>query len=126
MAKLNTSKRVKFPVNEQRKFIKDCIKKLKLSNKQLAELLNVSIRTITDWKRERFLITFHAIKILSKKSKIKLPNNIKIKDKFWYVNNGALKGGMAMYKKYGHVGVNPEYRRKKWFEDMDRNRQIGC
>ncbi len=116
MAKLDISKRAKFPINKQGLFIKDCAKRLGASNNQIAKLLNVSARTITDWKREKFLITFQAAKILGKKSGIKLPGNLKSKDKFWYTTKGAYNGGLAMYRKYGCVGIDPEYRKKKWFE----------
>ena len=35
---------------------------------------------------------------------------------FWYVFNGSSAGGTAVYKKYGHIGGDSEFRKKKWFE----------
>ena len=42
--------------------------------------------------------------------------DVVIKDPFWYVNLGAKNGGLATIKKYGRVGGDPEYRKKKWYE----------
>ena len=116
MADLFTNNRAKFPSGEQKKFIVRCSEKLGKSNDQLAEFLNVSTRTITDWKREKFLMTMRAVVLLSKKSKIPVPENIKKEEPFWYARSGAAAGGTAVYRKYGHVGGNPENRKRKWRE----------
>jgi hypothetical protein len=42
--------------------------------------------------------------------------NIKTKNRYWYVKNGSSAGGLAVFKKYGRIGGNPEYRKKKWYE----------
>ena len=91
-------------------------KALNLSYIELAQLLKISDRTLTDWKREKFSISLKAVKILSRKTKRKIPKNIEIKDPFWYVNKGAKVGGLVVYKKYGRIGGDPEYRKKKWYE----------
>ena len=116
MAELFISKRVIFPRGKQRKFILQAKKTLGLSYLELAILLKISNRTLTDWKREKFSMNLRAVKILLKKTNRKIPKNIKIKEPFWYVNKGANLGGIAVYKKYGRIGGDPEYRKKKWYE----------
>lgn len=116
MAEMFKSKRVKFPKGKQKMFIHRAMKTLKLSNNGMAELLNVSVRTLNDWKREKFLISLKAVKLLSRKSGIKLAKNIKILNPFWYTKKGAKIGGINMYKKYGWVGGDPENRKRKWQE----------
>ena len=120
MAELFISKRVIFPHGKQREFILQAKKTLGLSYLELASLLKISSRTLTDWKREKFSMALRAVKILLRKTKRKIPRNIKIKDPFWYVHAGGRMGGFAVYKKYGRVGGDPEYRKKKWYEWWER------
>ena len=115
MAEMVNSKRVKFHKGKQRAFINKCLVELKLTNSRLAKILNVNPRTLTDWKREKFTMSFGAIKFLSKKLGEPIPTKIKIKKPFWYVSSGSSAGGIAVYKKYGYIGGDPEYRKKRWF-----------
>lgn len=110
------SKRVKFNPGKQHLFIKKCLSKLGITNSELARLLKINIRTLTDWKREKFTISLTAIKFLSKKLRCSMPKKIKIREPFWYVSNGSSAGGIAAYKKYGRIGGDPEIRKKKWHE----------
>lgn len=117
MAKLlKDNDRVRFRPGQQKSFINECVDELNLSNSILAKLLNVSVRTLTDWKREKFLIPKSAAQILSKESGTPLPHNVEIEKQFWHVHKAAKIGGLAVYKKYGHIGGDPQYRMKKWRE----------
>lgn len=116
MAELNISKRVRFARGAQRLFIETCRKRLRLTNKELASLLRVSSRTVTDWKREKFLVDLASAQRLSKESRVPMPRNIRLQDRYWYVKKGARKGGVIMYQKYGRVGGDPEIRKRKWHE----------
>jgi len=116
MAKMLISKRAIFPEQKQRKFILGAKKKLNLTWNQLAKMLNISTRNLIDWKNEKFSISLDAVKIISKKINIKVPRDIQIREPFWYVTKGARKGGLAVYKKYGRIGGDPEKRKKKWYE----------
>lgn len=121
MAKLSIKnqpyyKRVIFPKGKQKNFLEEIQIRLNLTLKELAELAGICVRSLTDWKREKFSISLPALKKLCQKARIPLPNNIKIKDPFWYALHGSSAGGIAVYKKYGYVGGNPEYRKKKWYE----------
>jgi len=107
--------RVKIFDGKQKKFISKTQKILNLSNSRLAIILKVSVRTLTDWKREKFLMSLEALRLLSQKTKIE-PPKYKIFKQFWYVEKGARLGGLARYKKYGGSIGDPEYRKKRWHE----------
>lgn len=108
------SKRVFFPKGEQSKFLNDVQHKLSIGNKGTAGLIGKNIRTLTDWKREKFSMSHDAVEILARKSKIRIPRGVKTKEAHWYASAGASAGGLAVYKKYGHVGGNEIERKKKW------------
>jgi len=110
--------RVSFTKGKQKVFINKIISKI--SVKEAAKLCCLSERTIRDWRREKFLMSFEPLKILCKKANFKTPKNIKLKDDYWYVANGSSAGGIAVLKKYGRIGGDPEYRKKKWYEWWER------
>jgi len=114
MVKKIKSKRVHFPKGEQNKFINKIL--LRTTIKDVTKICNFSERTIRDWRREKFLMDYEALLKLCKKINISIPPNIKLKDHYWYVYKGASIGGQTVLKKYGKIGGNPEYRKKKWYE----------
>jgi DNA-binding XRE family transcriptional regulator len=116
MAEVFKSKRIFFPKGLQKQFIIRVKEDLGLTWNKLAEILGVSARNLNDWKNEKISMPLNAAKTISAKTRIKLPNNIQIKDRFWYVKKGAKLGGLAVYKKYGHIGGNQKIREKKWRE----------
>lgn len=116
MADSFISKRIIFPRGKQRTFILHSKNVLCFSNIEIAGLLGVSLRTLTDWKREKFSMSLRAAKTLSRMTKINIPKSAKVKEPFWYVDKGASAGGIAVYKKYGMVGGDPGLRKKKWRE----------
>ena len=120
MAESVNSKRIKFSKGFQNKFILSVQKKTSLGANDLARLVGVHRRTINDWRREKFLITFGALKILCKRAGLSIPSNIKIRDRFWYVAKGAKKGGHSLINKYGRIPVDPEYRKAKWRQWWER------
>jgi len=122
MAELRTkySKRVIFPKGEQTAFLNHVNARLKLNLKEIANLAGVHVRSMTDWKREKFSISLFSLKRLCRVAKIPRPKNIEIRNSFWHTSNASLIGGIAVYKKYGHIGGDPEYRKKKWYEWWER------
>lgn len=116
MVKLIYSKRAIFPKRQQSKFLLRAIEKSHFSWFELAKKIKIHTKTLNDWKREQYSIPINKLEKICKLSGIRLPKNIKIKDPFWYVNLGAKNGGLATMKKYGRVGGNPEYRKRKWYE----------
>lgn len=110
--------RVLFSKGKQRKFINKILSKV--SVKEAAKICNLSQRTIRDWRREKFLMDLNALRKICKKASIKFPSHIELRDDYWYVAHGSSAGGMAVLKKYGRVGGDPEYRKKKWREWWER------
>lgn len=110
--------RVSFSKGKQEKIINKILSKITV--RKAADLCNLSERTIRDWRREKFLMDYKALKILSKGAGVKMPLGIKLRDNYWYTSNGSSAGGIAAYKKYGRVGGDPEYRKKKWYEWWER------
>ncbi len=106
--------RVFFLRGKQKEFIYTILSKI--SVKEAAALCNLSKRTIRDWRREKFSVDLNALRKLCKKTGVSFPSNIKLRDRYWYVGYGSSAGGIAVFKKYGRIGGDPEYRKKKWYE----------
>lgn len=122
-------KRAIFPKKMQAQFLSEQIDKLGLSWSGLADKMSVHKRTLNDWKREQYSIPLDAVKKICRLSRSRMPKKIKIRDPFWYVNLGAKNGGLACLKKYGRVGGDPEYQKKKWYEWWYKKGQynlVGC
>lgn len=100
----------------QRSFILTAQNSLGITQKELAQKLNINKRTLADWTREEITISQIKAKELSKLSGISIPLDYFIID--W---NERLKeigriGGRNHFVKYGKVGGNEEYRKEKWKE----------
>lgn len=108
--------RIRFPKGMQKAFLQKVKAGLGISNTELAKRANVSVRTLTDWQREKFCMPLTAIQKFKKETGTALPNNIKKLDKFWYVKKGAKKGGITTWEKYGAIGGDPKWRKEKWWE----------
>lgn len=106
--------RVYLPKKKQRKLINKILSKI--SVKEASKICKLSERTIRDWRRGKFLMDFKVLKILSGKTGIKIPSGIKLRDQYWYTSKGSSSGGKAVFEKYGRIGGDPGYRKKKWYE----------
>lgn len=113
-------KRARFPIGEQKAFVSAYISVVR-GNAAAARQLGVSKRSITDWKREKYLMPLLKVKVCSRASGIPIPRNIKLEEQFWYVGKGARKGGISTFKKYGSVGGNPAERLRRWRKWWDEN-----
>ncbi|MBI4994591.1 hypothetical protein HZC21_03025 [Candidatus Peregrinibacteria bacterium] len=114
MAVTFISKRVLFPKGGQQKFLNKSKKRLDFTMSQFAKFLNINVRTLTDWKREKFLMPLSAVNFLKKKTGINPPRNIYIRNKFEDVKRAGYLGGIAVYKKYGKIGGSQIYRKTQW------------
>ncbi len=111
------SKRVIFPTGKQRAFIERAEKTLGISDKRLAGLARICTRTMADWKREKFTMTLRAVRSISKRAGLCIPDDIKIREPYWYASKGAKAGGLAAFKKYGPlIYRDPKKREMKWRE----------
>lgn len=116
MAEKSISNRLLFRPGQQQRFLERAEKALDMPPREIARLLNISRRTFADWKRERYSLSLKAAKVLQRRTKIDIPKNVIVREPFWYTSIGARKGGRAVYKKYGHIGGDPERRTERWRE----------
>ena len=107
--------------SKQQRFLLKAVENLNLPLALFAGKIGVHKRTLNDWKREEYSMPFNVLEEICAVTKLKIPKNIKIRGPFWYVNKGAKVGGLAVYKKYGRIGGDPEYRKKKWYEWWERD-----
>ena len=114
-------KRLIFPVGKQRDFLIKSRQALGISWPEIAKIAKVHNRTICDWRREKYSIQYKAAKKIELLSKVNLPKDIEIKDPFWYSVKGSDLGWRVVLKRYGCVGGDPEYRKKKWFEWWEKD-----
>lgn len=113
-------KRAIFPPGEQHHFLLKVANKLKLSWSELADKIGVHKRTFNDWKREEYSMPLRMVRSLSRKANIPIPLNIEVKDRYWYTALGSSAGARAVLKKYGRIGGDLEYWKKKWHEWWER------
>lgn len=113
-------KRVIFPSGKQSLFLLTARQNSKLSWLQFTKRIRVHKRTLNDWRREKYSLPFNILQKISEVTRIKIPKNVQLKNRYWYVTKGAKLGGMIVLKKYGRIGGNPEYRKKRWYEWWER------
>ncbi|MCX6720198.1 MAG: helix-turn-helix transcriptional regulator [Candidatus Staskawiczbacteria bacterium] len=122
-------KRAIFPKGKQTEFLFAQINMLDLPWAELADKISIHKRTLNDWKREQYSIPIDKLEKICRLSGSKIPKNIKLKDPFWYIFKGARLGAAASIKKYGRVGGNQIYQKKKWYEwwnKKGKNHKFGC
>lgn len=103
--------RVVVKKGEQRKFMEQVKYKSCLTWDKLARIVNLSSRTLRDWRREVLKMNYEKAKILSEFTKVSLPSIEKILPEYWSVHKAAKAGGLARLKIYGPPGT-PEGRSK--------------
>lgn len=118
-----TDDRARFPAGKQTEFINAVILKIG-SVAATAKLLNVSERTVRDWRHEKFTMLYKLITELSQTYGILFPKGVRVERKFWYAAKGARQGGLASYKKQGGVIGDPAVRVQKWREWWEREGKI--
>lgn len=116
MVKLSNGKRLFFKPHKQREFLLRMQLLLNLDTIAFSKIAKVSMRTIRDWKREIHSVPLNLVADLCNMANVDMPEDTKVRDQFWYVKKGARMGGLASYKKYGYIGGDPNFRKKKWHE----------
>lgn len=118
--------RLLFPTGEQNKFILQIIRSHKVTLNDLAKIVNVSCRTIRDWKGEKYHITETAVNLLCKEYGLKLPNNLKQLRTSWenLKSEVCKKNAIAQYKIYGNFST-PEGRIKGGHNTLQILRKRG-
>lgn len=123
MAEQLKSKRVFFPTGKQAEFLLQSKKSLGCTWGTLAEVCQTSARSLNGWRHEKNSMTFSALKQICQRRKIAIPE-VCLKDPYWYTNKGASAGGRAIVEKYGKVGGDEAYRKKKWLEWWEKEGKL--
>lgn len=118
--KIKQDKRVIFHKNKQFYFLDKARKKLNISWPLFAKKIKVNNRCLNDWKREKYSLPFNVLKRICKITGLKFPDDIEIRQPFWSVQKAGQVAGKNVYKKYGIIGGDPEYRKRKWYEWWER------
>jgi len=118
--------RLKFPHGQQRKFLESVFEKSRLDANGIAQIINLSPRTIRDWKREEFNISETAVIRMCKLFNIIPPKNLLTLKDNWAKMKLEInrKGGLARYKKYGNLGT-PEGMKKGGSKTLKILRERG-
>lgn len=106
---LNHMARVFFKKGGQRAFFSRVQKKTGYSFKLLAQHCGGHQRSYSDWIREKASLPYHTALKLSQLAKVSLPDDIVVRNDYWYTRKAGRLGGIAHIKKYGNPGT-PEGR----------------
>jgi hypothetical protein len=107
--------RIKFnKKGTQKLFILKAEKILNLKDSGLASKLNVSRRTIYEWRNERITISQVAAEKISKLANLPMPKNRKIISWRLHLQKAGKIGASAKLAMYGNVGGDEKYRKEKW------------
>ena len=123
--------RVRFALGKQRKFFEEVKRRSGLSSSRLAREYNIGLRSLNDWRREKYNANYDTVVALGKRFRVPL-HGVETLDDYWYVRKGSSVGGKARYKLYGFLGttedrkkggrVSQERRRR----DPEKYRRLGC
>jgi hypothetical protein len=111
---INNLDRIVFQRGEQRKFIEDVAGKMCLPVTVLARLLVINERTLRDWKREKYHMSFIHAQTLAVKSGVCLPSSANLLRWNERIRKIGSLGGKAMFQKYGRIGMDESYRKAQW------------
>jgi hypothetical protein len=106
--------RIIFKSDEQRKFIENVALKLNVSTPALADLLTINERTLRDWKREKYHMSFIHAQTLAQKSGVQIPVSVSLLKWNERLEKIASLGGKRLFEKYGRIGNDEEYRHACW------------
>lgn len=120
MAEQLNSKRAFFPKGRQSAFLLLSKADLGCTWQVLARISLTSTHTLACWRSEKNSMSFSALERICKKRNIKMPVGVIVKDPHWNVTGAAKAGGKAVILKYGTVGGDDSYRKKKWHEWWER------
>jgi len=124
--------RLQLSKQAQKKFLEEVREESALTWRELADQYGISDRTLRDWARAKFTMSYSIAQNLSKKFSIPFPDNYKILDPLWHIPKAARLGGLKRYELHGLVGtlesrkkggIVSQNRRK---EDPEKYRLLGC
>lgn len=111
----NYKVRAQFLAGKQTDFIHSVLLVSGFSIESLAKFLEISSRTLRDWRREKFTMTDQAVKKLCEAFHMVTPEYQAL-DPYWYTAKGGMLGSQIVHKKYGPLIGSDAIRRQKWQE----------
>jgi len=99
------------PKGAQAKLLSKIVKSMDYDVKHVAQICGVHTRTLFDWRREKYLMSYEALEKLLKFSKLATPKSIDILSDHWNIKNAAKLGAKRRNELHGALGT-PEGRRK--------------
>ena len=109
--------RIKFnKEGTQRDFILKAKEASKMTFFELSKKLDISQRTLTDWKKEKFNMPHAKAELLAKFTGVSIPKNYSIINWNEHLQKAGKIGGKNKFTKYGNVGGDEKYRKEKWEE----------
>ncbi|MBL7157830.1 MAG: LAGLIDADG family homing endonuclease [Candidatus Omnitrophica bacterium] len=91
---------------KQKEFLENVNRKNRMNWPYIANLCNVSKRTIRDWRNEKFYMKYESAITLSEKANIPLRKSRRIMPEYWNTKKAASKGGRKRYELYGNPGTS--------------------
>jgi intein/homing endonuclease len=98
--------RVRFLENNQKNFLNEIKKESRLKWSDIAGICSVHKRTLFDWRRNKYQMSYKALKELKKKSNIPIPRRVEILPENWNIRNAARLGGIKRGELYGPLGTS--------------------
>lgn len=112
MPKQFKNERATFPKGEQRKALLDLEKELSIV--AMAKTCNCSVRTIRDWRREKFSMNLSCLQKLCAKAQCPIPETMQVRDAYAHTRTAGAKGWCSVKAKYGRVPTNETHRKNAW------------
>ena len=109
-----------FPPGKQRDFLLDSKMVLGISWEELAKICGTGTRNLCDWRNEKNSMSLVAVENICTMRMCPIPDDISVRDAYWYVNKGARAGGKAVYEKHHVIGGDRDVRKAKWREWWER------
>ena len=127
MSESFTNDRIKFKKHGvQKNFILNAKKLLDLTWNEFSQKLKINPRTLTNWKSEKFHMSYNGARIISKLTKIPIPQSHSIIDWNVHLQNAGRVGGKNKLAMYGNVGgdeINRKNRWKVWWQEIGQYKE---
>lgn len=97
--------RLLFPKGRQRRFLIENRLKLSKNKIDMAQICNIHPRTLLDWEKEKFNMSYESAVKLEKLTGTLIPKSANSRPEFWNCSNAGRMGAYARLKLYGNPGT---------------------
>jgi len=131
MQEVTLNSRVEFPKGMQRQFLKEASSSLNIRTSELANIICIHERTLRDWKREKYNMSFGALFSLCYKLNTNFPKNTEVRPTYWSINKASRLGAKRYRELYSNPGTLESRRKgglmtqRKFREDQNYAKKLG-